>query len=129
MFKPYEWATNCIFPVGQAHSPRSFEESLLTARDVAGRSLVLLGKKNLPSPNAMYTSGVKESLCMGCGICVDVCPYSARAIDEFKKIAVVRPFLCDACGTCVAACPNDASYLTDLRSNQTLSSLDTLLFY
>lgn len=127
LLKPYEWATNCIYPVGLAHSPRSFEESILTARDAAGRALILLGKKSLPAPNAMYIAEVKESLCMGCGICVDACPYSARYIDEVKKIAFVRPFLCDSCGSCVAACPNDASYLTDLMSNQTISSLDALL--
>jgi heterodisulfide reductase subunit A len=127
LVKPYEWATNCVYPVGLAHSPRSFQESILTARDAAGRALILLGKKNLPAPNSMYVAGVKESLCMGCGICVDVCPYSARAIDEVKKIAVVHPFLCDSCGSCVSVCPNDASYLRDLMSNQTISSLDELL--
>jgi heterodisulfide reductase subunit A len=128
VFKPYEWATNCIYPVGLAHSPRSFDESILTARDAAGRALILLGKKNLPAPNAMYIAGVEESLCMGCGLCVDACVYSARVIDEVKKIAVVRPFLCDSCGSCVSVCPNDASYLRDLMSNQTLASLDALLF-
>jgi len=127
VFKPYEWATNCIYPVGTAHSPRSFEESLLTARDAAGRALILLGKKNLPAPNAMYIAGVKETLCMGCGLCVDACAYSARIIDEAKKVAVVRPFLCDSCGSCVAVCPNDASYLRDLMGDQTLAALDALL--
>lgn len=127
LFKPYEWATNCVYPVGLAHSPRSFEESILTARDAAGRALILLGKKSLPAPNAMFVAGVKESLCMGCGLCVDACPYSARFIDQVKKIAVVRPFLCDSCGSCVSVCPNDASYLLDLMSSQTLASLDALL--
>lgn len=127
LFKPYEWATNCIYPVGLAHSPRSFEEALLTAKDVAGRAVILLGKKALPAPNAMYIAEVKESLCMGCGVCVDACPYSARSIDEQKKIAVVHPFLCDSCGSCVSACPNDASFLRDLKGDQTLASLDRLL--
>ncbi len=127
LFKPYEWATNCIYPVGLAHSPKSFQESILSAKDAAGRALILLGKKNLPAPNAMYVAGVKESLCMGCGICVDVCPYSARDIDEVKKVAVVHPFLCDSCGSCVSVCPNDASYLRDFTGNQTISSLDELL--
>ncbi len=127
LLKPYEWATNCIYPVGLAHSPKSFQESILSAKDAAGRALILLGKKNLPAPNAMYIAGVKESLCMGCGICVDVCPYSARSIDEAKKVAMVHPFLCDSCGSCVSVCPNDASYLRDLMGNQTISSLDELL--
>jgi len=81
----------------------------------------------LPAPNAMYIAEVKDALCMGCGICLDVCVYSARAIDEEKKIAVVHPFLCDSCGSCVAVCPNDASYLRDFMGNQTISTLDALL--
>jgi len=125
--KPYEWATNCIYPVGGAHSPRGFAESLLTARDAAGRALVLLGKGELPPPNGPYVAEVKESLCMGCGLCVDVCPYAARYIDEVRKIAVVRPSLCDSCGACVAACPNDASYLRDFIGNQSIAALDALL--
>jgi len=125
--KPFELATNCIFPVGLAHSPRSFEETILTAKDIAGRALILIGKKQLPPPNAMYIAEVKESLCMGCGICVDVCPYSARHIDEIKKVAVVHPLLCDSCGSCVSICPNDASFLRDLKSNQTIAALDALL--
>ncbi|GAG74981.1 unnamed protein product, partial [marine sediment metagenome] len=108
-------------------SPRSFEESILTAKDIAGRALILIGKKQLPPPNAMYLAEVKETLCMGCGICVDVCPYSARHIDEIKKVAVVHPSLCDSCGSCVAICPNDASYLRDFKSNQTIAALDALL--
>jgi heterodisulfide reductase subunit A len=125
--KPYEWATNCIFPVGLAHSPRGFDECLLTARDAAGRALTIMGKKRMPPPNAMYVAAVKESFCMGCGICVDACMYSARHIDPLRKVAVVHPFLCDSCGSCVAICPNDASYLTDFKSNQPIAALDVLL--
>lgn len=125
--KPFELATNGIYPVGLAHSPRAFDESILTAKDAAGRALVMLGKGKIPSPNAMYVAEVKESLCMGCGLCVDACPYSARYIDEMKKLAVVYPFLCDSCGSCVAICPNDASYLTDFKGNQAIAALDALL--
>jgi len=127
LFKPFELATKGIFPVGLAHSPRSFEESILTAKDAAGRALVLLGKKRLSPPNAMYIAEVKESLCMGCGICLDACPYGARSIDEIRKIAVVNPFLCDSCGSCVAICPNDASALRDFMGIQTINALDVLL--
>lgn len=127
LLKPFELATNCIYPIGFAHSPRSFEERMLITKDAVGRAIVLLGKKKQLPPNAMYIAGVIESLCMGCGMCVDVCPYSARYIDNYKKIAVVIPFLCDACGSCVAICPNNASYLRDFKGEQTISSLDALL--
>ena len=125
--KPFELATNGIFPVGLAHSPKSFKEILLNTKDMVGRALVLLGKKAMPSPNAMYMAEVNETLCMGCGVCVDVCSYSARHIDESKKVAIVHPFLCDSCGSCVSICPNNASSLRDFKGEQTILSLDALL--
>ncbi|MBN1919290.1 MAG: CoB--CoM heterodisulfide reductase iron-sulfur subunit A family protein [Verrucomicrobia bacterium] len=125
--KPFELATNGVFPAGLAHSPRAFGATLLTARDAAGRAIVMLGKKQMAPPNAMYVAGVKEDLCMGCGVCVDACPYEARVIDPRRKVATVRPFLCDSCGSCVAACPNDASYLRDFTGNQSIAALDAVL--
>jgi len=125
--KPFELAGNGIFPVGLAHSPRSFEETILTAKDAVGRVLVVIGKEKMPPPNKMFVADVYKSLCMGCGLCVDVCPYGARYVDEFEKVAKVRPFLCDSCGSCVAACPNDASYLRDFMGEQSIAALDALL--
>jgi len=125
--KPFELATNGIFAAGLAHSPRAFNATLLTARDAAGRAVVMLGKKLMPPPNAMYLAGVKEDLCMGCGVCVDACPYEARLIDPRRKVAIIRPFLCDSCGSCVAVCPNDASYLRDFTGSQSIAALDAVL--
>jgi len=125
--KPFELASNGIFPVGLAHSPRSFDETILTAKDAVGRALVVIGKEKMPPPNKMFVAGVYDALCMGCGICVDVCPYGARVIDEREKVARVRPFLCDSCGSCVAICPNNASYLQDFKGQQSIAALDALV--
>jgi len=125
--KPFELAGNGIFPVGLAHSPRSFEETILTARDIAGRVLVVIGKQKMTPPNGMFVADVHDALCMGCGICVDICPYGARYIDERHKVVKIRPFLCDSCGSCVAICPNDASYLRDFQGEQSIAALDALL--
>jgi heterodisulfide reductase subunit A len=125
--KPFELAGNGIFPVGLAHSPRSFEETILTAKDAAGRVLVIIGKNKMSPPNGMYVADVHESLCMGCGVCVDICPYGARYVDEFERVVKIRPFLCDSCGSCVAICPNNASYLRDFMGEQSIAALDALL--
>jgi heterodisulfide reductase subunit A len=125
--KPFELTGNGIFPVGLAHSPRSFEETILTAKDAAGRVLVVIGKQKMPPPNKIFVAEVHESLCMGCGVCVDICPYGARYVDELKKVAVTRPFLCDSCGSCVAICPNNAAYLRDFMGEQSIAALDALL--
>ena len=125
--KPFELAGNGIFPVGLAHSPRSFEETLLTAKDAAGRVLVIIGKNKMSPPNGIFVADVHESLCMGCGVCVDICPYGARYVDEFKRVVKIHPFLCDSCGSCVAICPNNASYLRDFMGEQSIAALDALL--
>jgi len=45
--------------------------------------------------------------CIGCGICVKVCPFGAIIVDENIKKAVVLDN-CTLCGACVNACPYNA---------------------
>ncbi len=127
LMKPFELQTNGVFPIGMALSPRTVDESLLTARQAVGQSLVFLNKKALPAPNGVFVSEVNESKCVGCGYCVDVCPYNARSINPVTNKAEVHPFLCDNCGACVVACPSGASFLRDLQDKQVISSIDALL--
>ena len=127
LMKPFELQTNGVFPIGMALSPRTVDEALLTARQAAGQSLIFLNKKKIPAPNGVFVSAVDETKCVGCGYCVDVCPYNARTIDIATKKAVVHPFLCDNCGACVVACPSGASYLRDLQDRQMIASIDALL--
>ncbi len=127
LMKPFELQTNGVFPIGLALSPRTVDESLLTARQAVGQSLVFLKKERLPAPNGVFVSEVDESKCVGCGYCVEVCPYNARSIDEVRKKAVVHPFLCDSCGACVVACPSGAAFIRDLQDKQVIASIDALL--
>ncbi|MBN1890774.1 MAG: 4Fe-4S binding protein [Thermoflexales bacterium] len=49
---------------------------------------------------------VNESLCTGCGECVDVCPSSA--IRLVGSVAQIDQGLCQECEACVSACPEGA---------------------
>ncbi|MBN1889414.1 MAG: 4Fe-4S binding protein [Thermoflexales bacterium] len=49
---------------------------------------------------------VNESLCTGCGECVDVCP--SGAIRVVGSLAHIDQDLCQECQACVTACPNRA---------------------
>lgn len=46
---------------------------------------------------------LNRSLCTGCGMCAQVCPWGAAAVESGG--AVVDRALCRACGRCVFACP------------------------
>ncbi len=127
IMKPFELSSNGVFVVGSAHSPRAFIESVMMARQAAGKAMVILSSAKMPPPNAMFVSEVDLSKCTGCGICVDICPYNAREIDPVQKVAKVHPFLCDSCGACVVACPSSAAFLRDQREDQLIRSIDALL--
>ncbi len=49
---------------------------------------------------------VDESLCTGCGICVDACTQGAISSDACR--ASIDPVLCTSCGCCIDACRTDA---------------------
>jgi heterodisulfide reductase subunit A-like polyferredoxin len=41
--------------------------------------------------------------CIGCGICLKICPHDAIKIE--KNLAVIDYSLCTSCGLCAAVCP------------------------
>ena len=49
---------------------------------------------------------VDEDKCVGCGLCVDVCPVEAITLEADK--AKVDEDKCTECGQCVEECPNEA---------------------
>ncbi|RJX35067.1 MAG: 4Fe-4S dicluster domain-containing protein [Desulfarculus sp.] len=45
--------------------------------------------------------------CLGCGLCLEVCPHGVLALID-KRVQVVRRDACMECGACMTNCPSGA---------------------
>ena len=90
----------------------------------------ILSKKQLEIEATI--AKVDESLCRGCGFCVDVCPYKAIELVEKDRfghrvfVAQVNEALCKGCGSCAAACLNQAIGHLGFTDGQILSMIKAL---
>ena len=50
---------------------------------------------------------LNDEKCVGCGICIEVCPHGVFALDG-KKAGVVNKNNCMECGACQTNCPAKA---------------------
>jgi ferredoxin len=57
-------------------------------------------------------SKVDDSICMGCGECIEHCP--VHAIEATERNPVVHPEMCLGCGACVLTCLVDGGLVMEL---------------
>jgi heterodisulfide reductase subunit A len=122
--RPLDFATDGVFMAGLAHSPKFIDESISQAYGAVARACTVLSKDTIEAESII--AEVNEDLCSGCGICVPLCPYNARELDEEKNIAKVNEVLCKGCGACIAACPSGAAQQRHFRDSQIRSMIETL---
>lgn len=68
------------------------------------RGLAELGLANVIARSA-FVNQVDEDACGGCGLCVDLCQFTALTLDQVVRVDDLR---CAGCGVCVPACPENA---------------------
>lgn len=112
------------FFCGLCHSPNLMEEVISQGNAVAARAGAILSKGR--REEKPYRAYVISRLCCGCGLCVTVCPYGARVLNEEGK-AEVREALCEGCGSCVVACRNAASQQQNFEKGLNLVVLDSAI--
>jgi heterodisulfide reductase subunit A len=122
---PVESSTKGIYLAGCGQSPKDISDTVSQASATASKIQALLSTDHLLQDPLIAT--VDETICSGCGICVEICPYEAREMDPRRGISVVHTALCQGCGACIAACPNFACELRNSSSVQTLRMVETFL--
>ncbi|MHA1294450.1 MAG: CoB--CoM heterodisulfide reductase iron-sulfur subunit A family protein, partial [Promethearchaeota archaeon] len=132
--RPVDFATDGIFLCGTAHGPKNIKESVSQALAAASRALILLMKGKAIVEG--ITSWIDEEKCIGCGRCVEVCPYNANELIEIEKKeglyivkvkkARINSAVCKGCGACVAECPVgaiDQRHFTKYQITKMIESL------
>lgn len=79
-----------------------------------------MGKIKKPAPKLAWVAcsgGCRATAecqqgCVGCGVCVSVCPFEAISMDRIG-VAVIDPERCIGCGKCAKECPREVIALHD----------------
>lgn len=56
-----------------------------------------------------------RSWCKGCGLCVDICPKKAIAIDKTGMVELKDSDKCISCGMCELVCPDFAIVVRNIQ--------------
>jgi heterodisulfide reductase subunit A len=120
--RPVDFATDGIFLCGTAHGPAEVAESISQALAAASGASIPLSR-GFVQVEAISVK-VEPDACIGCGFCVDMCPYQALSIVD-GKLEIIEA-LCKGCGTCVATCPTGALEQRHYQNNQIVSQIKAI---
>jgi heterodisulfide reductase subunit A-like polyferredoxin len=121
---PSEFATDGVFLCGMAHYPKAIDESVAQALAASSRAVTLLARKQFQVSGTV--AEVNPLFCSSCGVCIEVCPYSAPSFvteGRFAGKASVNPVLCKGCGLCVASCRSGALNLKGFGEDQIMAMI------
>jgi heterodisulfide reductase subunit A len=123
--RPVESLTAGIFLAGAAQFPKDIPESVAQGSGAAAKVLQIFVRQQLTAEPTVAV--VDEELCVGCARCVPACPYDARALHPWRKLATVTAALCQRCGACTVACPNKATTVRNATPRQLMAMVDAIL--
>jgi len=123
--RPVDTTVDGIFIAGTVSGPKDVSESIISAKAAAARAATLMANKKMKTE--AITAMVDSDLCMGCGLCEEICPYGAHKVEEGKSKTIEA--LCRGCGACAAECPRRAITMRHFGDQQILAQVQAALFH
>ncbi len=122
---PLNTATDGVFLAGCCQKPMDIPDTVSQASGAAGKALSLaaLGKVEVPPT----ISWIDPDICIGCQVCIGLCPYGAIEFNERKGVSEVNAAVCKGCGSCSGFCPSDAARSRHFKSEQIFAEIDGIM--
>jgi heterodisulfide reductase subunit A len=124
---PCGTTTAGVYLAGVCQGPKDIPDAVAQAEGAASAASIPIHKGEVELEP--YFAQCIEEKCAGCGMCVNLCPYSALALVEKngKKVMQVTEAKCKGCGTCGGFCPGGAIWMQHFSTPQIVAQIDAFL--
>jgi len=124
---PCGTTTAGVFLAGVCQGPKDIPDTVAQAEGAASAASIPIhmGEVELEP----YFAQCIEEKCAGCGMCVNLCPYSALSLVEKngRTVMQVTEAKCKGCGTCGGFCPGGAIWMQHFATPQIVAQIDAFL--
>jgi heterodisulfide reductase subunit A len=124
---PCGTTTAGVFLAGVCQGPKDIPDTVASAEGAASAASIPIHKGEVELEP--YFAMCIEEKCAGCGMCVNLCPYTALALveKEGRKVMEVTEAKCKGCGSCGAFCPGGAIWMNHFATPQIVAQIDAFL--
>ena len=119
---PMNTAMDGIFLAGCCQKPMDIPDTVSQASGAAAKSLSLAARGQVAVPPTI--SAIDPDICIGCRMCIDLCPYGAIHFNPRKEVSEINPAVCKGCGSCSAHCPSGAAVSRHFTKTQIFAEID-----
>ncbi len=122
---PVSTPSSGVFLAGTCQGPKDIPDTVAQAKAAAAECLALTGAGQVEVPPMI--SIVDPDICVGCQLCISLCPYGAIEFNDLARVSVINSAVCKGCGSCAGGCPSGAVKVKHFTDKQIFSEIEGLL--